>query len=210
MKGRWMMKDIRNIALLLVIFTGVSIMYESDWYNQADQNIVLYFEQYRSPMVTEYFIFFTEFGSGRTLFPLLLVAAILLSFKRRAMEALFLFCCFFGSRLFNWLLKNGFERERPSFNPLTDENSYSFPSGHAMNSAAFFSFTGYLLIRYFPGCRFPIAGAMGLIIASIALSRVYLGVHFVTDITAGICAGLIWSILIKIGYKRTAVKFRQN
>ncbi|WP_338776551.1 phosphatase PAP2 family protein [Metabacillus sp. FJAT-52054] len=204
------MKDIRNTALLLIIFIVLAAIYDSSWYTPADQWMVKFFEYNRASWYTDYFIFFTEFGSGKTIFPLLIVLSILLAYKKRALEAMFLFICFTGSRLFNWLLKNGFDRERPSFNPLMEENTYSFPSGHAMNSAAIFAFSGYLLIRFFPKYRPIITAVMIFFVISISVSRVYIGVHYVSDITAGICAGLIWFIALKRLYERASHNFRQK
>lgn len=204
------MKDIRNIAILLIIFILLAVIYDSSWYTPADQWMVKIFELNRSSIYTDYFIFFTEFGSGKTIFPLLLVLSIVLAYKKRALEAMFLFLCFIGSRLFNWLLKNGFDRDRPSFNPLMEENTYSFPSGHAMNSAAIFAFSGYLLIRFFPRYRSLIVTVMIFIVVSISISRVYIGVHYVSDISAGICAGLIWFLVVKRLYERALPNFRQK
>ncbi|MBS2969273.1 phosphatase PAP2 family protein [Metabacillus sp. KIGAM252] len=204
------MKDIRNTAILLIIFILLAVIYDSSWYTPADQWMVKFFELNRASLYTDYFIFFTEFGSGKTIFPLLIVLSIVLAYKKRALEAMFLFLCFIGSRLFNWLLKNGFDRERPSFNPLMEENTYSFPSGHAMNSAAIFAFSGYLLIRFFPRYRFLIVTAMIFFVVSISISRVYIGVHYVSDISAGICAGLIWFLVVKRLYERAILNFRQK
>ncbi|AZB43204.1 phosphatase PAP2 family protein [Bacillus sp. FJAT-42376] len=204
------MKEIRNTASLLIMFILLAILYQSSWYIPADQWMVRFFEAIRSPVLSGYFIFFTEFGSGKIIFPILMAIALVLAYKGKAMEALFLFLCFFGSRFFNWLLKNSFDRDRPSFNPLMEENTYSFPSGHAMNSAALFAFAGFLLIRFYPKYQLAIWRIMFFIIASISISRVYIGVHYVSDISAGICAGLIWFIAVKRMYMQALVKFRQK
>ncbi|WP_162356339.1 phosphatase PAP2 family protein [Metabacillus mangrovi] len=198
------MKDIRKVLLLLAIFCILAVIYSEDWFTPFDGAIVLFFENNRTSFLNDYFIFFTELGSGKTIFPLLLGAAVVMAYRKLAPEAVFLFICFAGSRLFNWLLKNGFDRERPSYDPLLKETTYSFPSGHAMNSAAFFTFAGFLTARYYPQHKPLIYSVMAYFIVSISFSRVYIGVHYLSDISAGICAGLIWFFVCKNIY--TAIR----
>jgi membrane-associated phospholipid phosphatase len=101
-----------------------------------------------------------------------------------------------GAQLLNDVLKATFQRTRP--NPTTfliPAQAFSFPSGHAMVSAAFYGYLAYLGWHLFRRRAVRIAWvlALGLLVLLIGLSRVYLGVHYVTDVVAGYAAGLVWT-----------------
>ena len=92
------------------------------------------------------------------------------------------------------VLKRIFERVRPDIFPVIAESGYSFPSGHAMGAICF-----YGILAYFAGLglrskplRWGLMAAAGIYILLIGLSRVYLGVHYPTDILAGYAAGATW------------------
>jgi len=100
-----------------------------------------------------------------------------------------------GSALLNWLLKDFFQRPRPHFaHPLLVETSYSFPSGHAMES-----FVAYGMLAYFAvlalrtwEARVGVVCGAALLVVLIGFSRMYLGVHYFSDVIAGYAAGGVW------------------
>lgn len=98
------------------------------------------------------------------------------------------------SSLSNLVLKRIISRERPSLEHLVAVSTLSFPSGHAMSAMAFYGFLIYLCIRL----RMPhwqriiFSFMLGLLILLIGISRVYLGVHYPSDVLAGFIGGLIW------------------
>jgi membrane-associated phospholipid phosphatase len=101
-----------------------------------------------------------------------------------------------GAQLLNDVLKATFQRTRP--NPTTfliPAQAFSFPSGHAMVSAAFYGYLAYLGWHLFRRRAVRIAWVLALVllVLLIGLSRVYLGVHYVTDVVAGYAAGLVWT-----------------
>lgn len=93
-------------------------------------------------------------------------------------------------------IKNIFDRERPTLLSLIDITGFSFPSGHAMGSTAYFGSGIYLLNRLNQGnSKGILIGLCAAMILLISISRVYLGVHYPTDIIAGIIGGVFCIIL---------------
>ena len=101
-------------------------------------------------------------------------------------------------------LKRFFARARPAAaQQLLHATGSSFPSGHAMGSTVLFAALSYLAIRILPRWRWKSAAlALGTtLILSVALSRVYLGVHWISDVGAGIVAGLLWVTMTTVAYE---------
>jgi membrane-associated phospholipid phosphatase len=94
----------------------------------------------------------------------------------------------------NLLIKQLFDRQRPQLWQLTtgELNTSSFPSGHAMLSVVIYGFIGYLLAHHFRRWRWWIVSLIIGLTILIGFSRLYLGVHWFTDIVAGQAAGLTW------------------
>ena len=105
-----------------------------------------------------------------------------------------------GAGLLNVTLKLAFKRERPvPFFNLTAPETYSFPSGHSLTSAVFFGALAAILTARIKSKRVQVAiwivaTAMFLLIG---LSRIYLGVHYTTDVIAGFAAALIWILVVR-------------
>ena len=115
----------------------------------------------------------------------------------RRREALWLAATFAGSSLLNAGLKSLFHRGRPDLVPhLTVISDTSFPSGHAMNAAAVYLTLGILLAETQPrrAQRVFLIGLAVLMVVLIGCSRVYLGVHWPSDVIAGWCVGSVWAL----------------
>lgn len=98
--------------------------------------------------------------------------------------------------LLNVILKHLFLRARPDLLQLVNVSGYSFPSGHSMNSMIFYGFLIYIIFKNMKHWgKYAIAGALGLLVLTIGISRIYLGVHFASDVLAGFIIGLGWLIL---------------
>jgi undecaprenyl-diphosphatase len=104
---------------------------------------------------------------------------------------------FFGIAL-NFLLKSMFQRPRPTFLPLVQENFYSFPSGHAMNSFIFYTSLSFFIFRRIRNkyLRIGLIFLSMMFILLIGISRVYLGAHYASDVVAGYVTGFLWFVLV--------------
>ena len=106
-----------------------------------------------------------------------------------------LFSSVAGGALLNLALKNIFQRTRPAIpGAYMVDTGFSFPSGHSMISLVFYGMVAYLALSYVKSKKwkvFIVAGALA-ICALIGFSRLYLGVHFLTDVLAGWAAGGLW------------------
>lgn len=100
----------------------------------------------------------------------------------------------FGSGVMNLCLKFCFSRQRPLKYMLIDESGYSFPSGHSMVSIAFYGFLIYICYKMINKrwIRNFIIALLSILIALIAFSRLYFGVHYPTDVLAGLTFGYIF------------------
>ncbi|MGE5631538.1 MAG: bifunctional DedA family/phosphatase PAP2 family protein [Caulobacteraceae bacterium] len=102
-----------------------------------------------------------------------------------------------ASSLINEIFKFAFHRSRPDIFRLVKASGYSFPSGHSMIGFSFYGLLLYLLYNSTPDRykKLGIAAAFGLLIFGIGISRIYLGVHYASDVVAGFSAGMAWLTL---------------
>jgi undecaprenyl-diphosphatase len=140
----------------------------------------------------------TALGGYAVLSVLVALVVVYELMSRRYHAAILVLAATLGGLLVSHLLKDLYDRPRPELVPhLTHVSTASFPSGHAMLSAVVYLTLGALLARlvddwwaklYFIGAALGLTGVVGL-------SRVYLGVHYPTDVLGGWAAGLSWAIL---------------
>lgn len=160
-----------------------------------DQVIYEWITQFATPSFTKGVVLLTELGSGKFMIPLGIAFALYLFLKlQMKRESLLLLIAMAGSALLNEGLKLFFQRRRPELDHLVEAGGYSFPSGHAMNSFVFYGMVGFILWRIIKGVYPRILSLLLCILLpfAIGLSRIYLGVHFPTDVIAGFAAGGFW------------------
>lgn len=145
-----------------------------------------------SPFFDHFFQLITSMGSPAGLILFTVITSILLIYKRKQLEGMFLAACM----LVGWGLMDGlklfFGRPRPLGEHLTYATGYSFPSGHAMLSLIFYGFIAYLVVAQAKAEKKPavILPAAALILL-IGISRIYLNVHYASDVLGGYLFGAI-------------------
>lgn len=102
-----------------------------------------------------------------------------------------------GVVVLNQLLKFIVQRPRPDGFRLVAESGYSFPSGHSMVSMAFFGLLIWMIWRFHrrDAMRVVWCVVFGLVIVMVGVSRIYLGVHYASDVVAGFCVSIMWLVL---------------
>lgn len=153
------------------------------------------------------------FGTPVAIAVVTVLVAVRLLLRQQTMLALGWVAAQAGGGVLNRLLKETFERSRPEFaDPVLAASSWSFPSGHAMGTFIFCGVGCYLLLRR--NRSFTVAAAVVTASASwcavMAFSRLYLGVHYASDVIAGLLAGVAWVAVCTSGleviHRRTSVQ----
>jgi undecaprenyl-diphosphatase len=142
------------------------------------------------------------YGGPVVLIPAALVAALLFLWHGWHRGALLVVLTVAGAALLNWLLKVSFGRARPeAFFDYPLPGSPSFPSGHALYSASIFGGLAALLaarLKHGPQ-RVAVWSAAVCLILLVGFSRVYLGVHYPSDVLAGYSIAVIWVTFVALG-----------
>ncbi|HYH52510.1 MAG TPA: endonuclease/exonuclease/phosphatase family protein [Solirubrobacterales bacterium] len=153
---------------------------------------------------------FSTIGSGYVVFPLAALACLVLTLRRRYADALTIGVGTFGAVLIATLDKNLVDRARPPVHHLQDIGEASFPSGHATQSTAFLVSLLIVLFAAHPPrwIRIGTVIASTLLILSIGISRVYLGVHYPSDVVFGALLGLCWSPVVAHGINASNLRWQ--
>lgn len=173
---------------------------------RLDQQLANWLHDHGSSDLTSLLRAVTTLGSAWVLVPLALgsVAYLLARGSRRSAGLVAL--AIVGAEILTLGLKAGFERQRPFLaDPLVSESSFSFPSGHATVSLALYGALAYLTSRRM-GTVAGLSVLLGaaLLVLLIGFSRLYLGVHFLSDVLAGFSAGLAWLVLCVLALAPTS------
>lgn len=150
---------------------------------------------YTNPATTYIMLLFTFFGSTKFLLPAyILLAGFFLFYKRNRWQSLSVAAIGLTSIGLLFLLKNIFHRHRP-LEPLTKNViGYSYPSGHSFSSFTFFGLLTYIIwqTNISKIWKWILSIVFIGMAACIAISRVYLHVHFASDVVSGFCLSIIW------------------
>lgn len=184
--------------LFAVVFAIIATAIGRDMIDGFDRAIINAVQGWEAPRLTTSMQVFTALGDTKVimLFIVAVTAFLLLGVRARS-QAYFFFFAMIGTGVLNQTLKFIFKRARPEFHRLAEAAGYSFPSGHTMMSFSLYTLFTYLLWRHLRST----AGRVILVVFAvfmfgmIAVSRIYLGVHYPSDILGGMVASAFWLTL---------------
>ena len=170
-----------------------------------DDSVRAAVHQHASPALTVFMRGITLLGSMEVLLPAVLIVLTFLLVRRKRYEAIVLAVTMAGGLILNMVLKLSFHRARPDpFFNLTVPASYAFPSGHALLALCFYAVMARILSDSWTshGLRWMVWSAAVCLIGLIGFSRVYLGVHYPSDVLAGYAAAIVWISAVTILIRR--------
>lgn len=185
------------------------VKFSPELLNGFDQTITTFIRSLY-PKLNSFFIGYTKLANPMTVATIAVIIGALLAIKKYYIEAGWLLInTAFTAGILNSLIKLIFMRERPTLEHLVVEHSYSFPSGHSTGSMLLYGTIIMLLplfIKKKAICR-SLQLLLGIGILLIGISRVYLGVHFPSDILGGFCFGLSWLLLTYPIYQKVQLSW---
>jgi undecaprenyl-diphosphatase len=200
---------IASLAGCLILLIILGWLFQEVWEKEAfsfDTNVLLWIHQSANPLLDSIMVAITGLGNPPMVAATIVSTTFWLWKKRKYLQLkVFALICI-GGIAFNVGLKLVFTKTRPHlWNQLIVETTFSFPSGHALGASIMYGFLAYLLATEFPRFSRLIYAAMIGLILMIGFSRLYLGVHWLTDVIAGYVIGFLWLITCISILKRNLV-----
>jgi undecaprenyl-diphosphatase len=179
----------------IIGFSFISLLISDHKIIKFDSTVIAAVQGLESPGLTEVMKFFTFIGSGPFVtFLCLCLLFFLYKVLHHRQELILFIAAVAGTALLNGLLKHLFHRMRPHLHRLIEVGGYSFPSGHAMSAFAVYTILAFLLWRHIQKqwARTFLVIFSVIMILAIGMSRIYLGVHYPSDIIGGYFASGFW------------------
>jgi len=193
------MKYLKNIVLnitflLLFIFLTVLVLTKQTLY--FDKTISIFVYSLRTPLLTNVMSAVSNLGDVYAGIVVSLLIILMLIIKEHKKDAVIFSLSTITVGLINYVLKLVFAIPRPNFSALTTLYDFSYPSGHAMNNTFLYGMIVYYISRYGKNKLIKLLALAGSIvwITLMGISRIYLGVHYPTDVLAGYFLGL-WALI---------------
>ena len=183
----------KKISLFLVftlIFGVIAIFHESRLGRWIDREVYEFIYASESFITTALMLGFTQLGELLSMIVMSLIMISILMLYKLKIHTLFFIISMSISTVLIPVLKNSFDRERPSFLRLIEISGFSFPSGHAVGSTIFFGSVAHVIKETNLNNKALLMTICATFILMISSSRVYLGVHYPTDVLAGVIIGL--------------------
>ncbi len=184
------------VFVMFLLVGAINSFVTLDSIVQADVRVNNLLYVFRNASAVKFFIWITLLGQTPTVVIFTLVAVILLWLTKKNWQILGLLISIVGGETFTYIAKWIFQRPRP-VGAVILESTNSFPSGHATIAVALYGFFAYLWLkrtkRKFH--RILIVILTFIVVGAIGFSRMYLGVHYVSDVWTGYLVGLLWLVI---------------
>lgn len=181
------------LCLFIFVVTSIKVLNESEFvldnvfYEFMDESLI-------GDNMTMVMKFITWFGGTSGI--ILMCILSLFIFKDKKINTTIV-CNLVIVTILNTLFKVIFMRARPDINHLVIETGYSFPSGHSMISMAFYGYLIYIIYTHKDNARFRwlLISLISILVLLIGISRIYLGVHYTSDVVGGFCFSIAYLII---------------
>lgn len=201
--GKALKKNYKFIILLICVVIFIAIIEDIFEKETMTIDLLIYkiiVQNMRNDVLTSIFKVITNFGGAYCLILVATLSAIFIKDKKIAFSIPINLMVITG---LNLLLKNIVERPRPEGYRLITETGYSFPSGHSMISAAFYGLIIYFIWKNVKDkkLKYISCALLGILIVLIGISRIYLGVHYASDVIGGFTISIVYLIIFTSVFK---------
>lgn len=194
-KGKFIKENLRFILLVvctLILIVIIENIFDNE-IHKFDMAAYSTISNLISPKITNIMKFITELASAIVL---CIACALIVIFIKNKKYGWYISLNLLISTILNLILKNVFERQRPEGYNLIQETGFSFPSGHSMASMSFYGLIIYFIYKKVknPYIKWPAIILLSILILSIGISRIYLGVHYASDVIGGFCFSIAYLV----------------
>lgn len=192
-------------------FIEVSKEVTANEFEQVDKDAAAWAKMMRNDPLTVLMNVVSALGNWYSFLSIFLILGFIMYKQRGKLQApLIAIAIILGASAVMYILKEAFDRERPTLDTLVDAKLPSFPSGHSMLSVVFYGFVIFYIWKVAKHHVFKVTMTFLLLIliGLICWSRIYLGAHFASDVIAGILAGVGWLAIALMVY--LVIKFTRK
>ena len=193
----FIIKNLRWI-LLFICLIGFFAIAEDVFNKEIMQGDIIGYKLVSTFLISDFATpiakFITNFGGAIFIITLMITLFILIKDKKIGLS---IFLNLVIATTLNQLLKRILQRPRPTEYRIIEETGYSFPSGHSMVSMAFYGYLIYLIYKYVENkyIKWTLIVLLSILICSIGISRIYLGVHYTSDVLGGFLASISYLVI---------------
>ncbi len=196
-----------SALLFLGLFLKVTWeLHEDSALNSLDQRVLIFISKHRIPSLNGSAVDVTALGSATVITLLTIIGVILLSVNRDRRGSAYLAIGSIGAGVGTSLIKHLFTRPRPEVVPrLVEVDGFSYPSGHSLAATSFYLLLMFLAWRRYQAWQMRAATffCATTLISGVCFSRLYLGVHYPSDVLSGLFLGTAWACLLTAYFYRT-------
>lgn len=206
--GAFLLVGLAIIAGAVALFAAIATLMSTGATQRIDDAVLLWLNSHATPTLDVVALELTSLGSTSVVWMIVLISSAFFWATRHHYSVLLLWVAMVGGSILNLQIKSEFGRPRPQLFPWGTEQvgHSSFPSGHAMTAVVLYATLAYLIGRLEPTRlqrRLTLVITLTVILL-IGVSRLYLGVHYPSDVLAGFVVGIAWSTVCALGVEALA------